>query len=1027
MLSRLISKGTSERGALMIEAIALLGLMTLMSPMIVRQTADRTAEMEEVTIAGQMKTIKEALQNYIEANYQTRAKTLAEANTADAALTITPAELAPYLPSSYLTSSGSSVSLKGNKLMDGFDVGIRAQCTEAAIPGCSPSEANNFCACGTMSGGAISDGSLTSTCACTRYKMTGLVLSKTDSGEEIDDRRAARIASMIGADGGYMRTANMVNAVAAEGEDLAVQMQKILGAQGIWEGDVTKYIPGVTTNKGGKIAATTIYSSGFSGDYLYRRKVDGLPTANSMFTDLDMGGHGQCTDGPSSTGGCNRINNAGGLEVVGGRILIRSRNNPEANDQSLNANTLIGTAGSGDYASIALGTDDSHMKVTGNLEFQAGNQTTAKFTNDEATITLAPSGGRQGDMVLNSSTSALRKFASSTNAQIYSVELTGSSAFLGSFSPSHGSNPDSSFKAQSGSAYIEASGVANINGNSISLNADNDVNVEGFNINMYTDADITADAGGDVMLFANTGTAEIVGNRGAMVLDNNGIIAYGNYTSGTNAPSFSLTPSQFNVNLGGVNSSLPSFLMNSAGIYARAGNMNLSMNNTTLEMTTRASTGYFQMGAGNASVMRNNIVTLNVNHTSGGNISVAGEGTNLPYTIGMLGNSGKVTGTYFQPALIRTGANTYQNPVISRSGHVTVNDNGQMTIPSSISTNINDLNAAVGIDVNVRGGLAPYNTHGKDTAYNRFRVDPAFVSVMNDIKLTSRGGARLSEAMPNYILKGIYELTNSYKSGPWPCQGSTGGDGSCTYQAPYKTPAQLGLSSGGWEFNCTSAPNGGGYNGHPAADCHVYGKIVQFSTYAGSYTECGDDKWCFAHPYLGTVPAPGRSVTTTGGYGVSYQGEIIYGQDEGPCPDGYQAVITVTPTIFELGKLNYVNPEVVNILDNADVLYNPGWQDFNSSNTIETTAMVQSGTKLGVVVDNIVSGNDLQGWRIAMGTVTPTASGYAWNVGGIAANSWSAIAHTYCYFNPERFNMPNMAVNGNVLSSKDNPNLVNMN
>ena len=31
----------NERGALMIEAIALLGLMTLMSPMVVRQTADR--------------------------------------------------------------------------------------------------------------------------------------------------------------------------------------------------------------------------------------------------------------------------------------------------------------------------------------------------------------------------------------------------------------------------------------------------------------------------------------------------------------------------------------------------------------------------------------------------------------------------------------------------------------------------------------------------------------------------------------------------------------------------------------------------------------------------------------------------------------------------------------------------------------------------------------------------------------------------------------------------------------------------
>lgn len=1020
MLSKLISKGTSERGALMIEAIALLGLMTMMSPMIVRQTADRTAEMEEVTIAGQMKTIKEALQNYIEANYQTRAKALADANTADAALPVTAAELAPYLPSSYLNSTGGAVSLKGNKLMDGFDIGIRAQCTEASTPGCSPSESNNFCACGTMSGGAVTDGSLTSTCACTRYKMTGLVLSKTDSGEEIDDRRAARIASMLGADGGFMRTSNMVNAIATEGQDVATEMQKILGAQGIWEGDVTKYISGISTNKGGKIAATTIYSSGFSGDYLYRRKVDGLPTANSMFTDLDMGGHGQCTDGPSSTGGCNRINNAGGLEVVGGRILIRSRNNPEANDQSLNADTLIGTDGAGDYAAIALGADRSHIKVEQNLTFLAGNTSAVHSQVYLGSRSIELNTGDAGLGLYNEDGDTTLRGNSQT------IEFTGNEGIY--------------LNSPNGDLHVRTGYDVDMHANdNILLNAGIDVNivaneqvyVNSNTVEMHTMTDITADAGGDIMLFANNGTAEIVGNNGAMILDEGGIIAYGNYNNGINSPSYALTPSQFNVNLGGVNSNLPSFLMNNAGIYARAGNMNLALNNTEMGLTTTGTTGQFQMGAGNTTTMRNNIILMNVNQASGGNISVAGEGTNLPYTIGLQGNSGKVTGTYFQPELIKTGANTYQNPVISRSGYVSVNDNGQMGIPTSINTNLNDLNAAVGINTAARGGLAPYNTHGTDASYNRFRVDPAFVSVMNDIKLTSRGGARLSEAMPNYILKGIYELTNSYKSGPWPCQGSTGGDGSCSYTAPYKTPAQLGLSSGGWEFNCTSAPNGGGQGGHPAASCNVSGKTVTFSTYAGTYTECGEDKWCFAHPYLGTVPAPGRSVTTTGGYGVNYQGEVIYGQDEGPCPDGYQAVITVTPTIFELGKLNYVNPEVVNILENADVLYNPGWQDFNSSNTIETTAMVQSGTKLGIVVDNIADGTNLRGWRIAMGTVTPTASGYAWNVGGIAANSWSAIAHTYCYFNPERFNMPNMVVrttgSDSVLSTRDNPNLSNMN
>lgn len=44
---------------------------------------------------------------------------------------------------------------------------------------------------------------------------------------------------------------------------------------------------------------------------------------------------------------------------------------------------------------------------------------------------------------------------------------------------------------------------------------------------------------------------------------------------------------------------------------------------------------------------------------------------------------------------------------------------------------------------------------GKDTNY---KVDPAYTSVMKDIILESRGGARLSEILPNYISKGVYSI-----------------------------------------------------------------------------------------------------------------------------------------------------------------------------------------------------------------------------------------------------------------------------
>jgi len=60
-----------------------------------------------------------------------------------------------------------------------------------------------------------------------------------------------------------------------------------------------------------------------------------------------------------------------------------------------------------------------------------------------------------------------------------------------------------------------------------------------------------------------------------------------------------------------------------------------------------------------------------------------------------------------------------------------------------------------------------------DLANNEhFVVDPAYTSTMNDIRLTSRGGVRLSDILPNYILKDqsnrICNMTTA-SAGPTPC------------------------------------------------------------------------------------------------------------------------------------------------------------------------------------------------------------------------------------------------------------------
>ena len=1047
----------NERGALMIEAIALLGLMTMMSPMVVRQTADRTAEMEEVAIAGQMKEIKDALSNWIEANYQEKAKEFSAGNKVDESFAVSAADLAPYLPATYLNGN----QFRGNKLVDGFDVGVRAQCTEVSKDdGTECTVANS---CYTLTNGAIA--AIPAGAKCSRYKMTGVVLSKSDNNEEIDDRRASRIASMIGADGGYMRTKKLVESLygsssggSGSNPDGAVpEMQKIVGSQGMWEGDVTKYIPGVSTNIGGKVAATTIFSSGFSGDYLYRKKVDGLPDANSMFTDLDMGGATECEGD-----GCHKINNAGGLEVVGGKILIRSQNTND--DQGIS---------SGDaFAKIALATDNSHMHVSDSINLSVGASISGNNVNGGTQISLRNGTARMsvydGTALLGTNTSATYLQTNTSGFQLFSgrgggevISKKGSDGYgtlnlqvssgpygYGYSIGNHTLGATTAIKMRGGYANTSVNiainnGVshmnltqqnltANISNNASTMFLDNEV-MEVF-IGKETDSLHSSFAlQRDLAELSINGTASTyLDTERAETIVNNG------------ESSFALhAVDGFTVNIGRIvnNSPMRQMLYNNAGLELFSAE-NISANANAAGALRNGHRISFKILNSTTNAHKNlaEIVAMNAGHYRGQAVAVvAGNTREREPLVAFYGNSGRISGVFFQPERMQYGNNTYGNMVVERA-QVTINENtGLVNNTNGWSTSgINSDTAAVDIEMGALGGTyRPYHAHiAKDYLYNKFRVDPGFTSVMNDIKLTSRGGARLSEALPNYILKGIYELSNSYGSGPWPCSPKTSGQTNCRFAVPYYTRKALGLSSGGWEFNCGGTGDGGSGN-HPivnggggcscsSGSCdgsdgsYSSGKYVTFDYRNGAenstYTECPSGSFCWAHPFLGMVPAPGRWVQyySKSNPTASRKAEKLYAQDEGVCPDGYQAVITVTPTVFELGKVSFVNSNKKP--SDASVAYNPGWQNYTNANIADVTGIMQQATKLGLIVTPVLikdSGGQLAGWQIAMGTVTPVSTdinsdGYIWNAGGIPANSWSAIAHTYCYFNPQRFNMPNM-------------------
>lgn len=119
-----------------------------------------------------------------------------------------------------------------------------------------------------------------------------------------------------------------------------------------------------------------------------------------------------------------------------------------------------------------------------------------------------------------------------------------------------------------------------------------------------------------------------------------------------------------------------------------------------------------------------------------------------------------------------------------------------------------------------------------ENRYDTYMVNPAYTSVMHDIKLTTRGGARLSDILPDFINKGIYVVNNTYEE---------------------KAGDELNFYKSSWN--------------------DLVGK---YTSNTGDITMGESTSW--ASPYLGSVPAP-------------------------QCPPGYGRVITLTPSVFEMGQV----------------------------------------------------------------------------------------------------------------------------
>ena len=60
---------TSQLGSMMIEALAMLALIAMVTPILYRKTAERTTELQDINTAGELRSIIKAVDDYVAANY----------------------------------------------------------------------------------------------------------------------------------------------------------------------------------------------------------------------------------------------------------------------------------------------------------------------------------------------------------------------------------------------------------------------------------------------------------------------------------------------------------------------------------------------------------------------------------------------------------------------------------------------------------------------------------------------------------------------------------------------------------------------------------------------------------------------------------------------------------------------------------------------------------------------------------------------------------------------------------------------
>ena len=895
---RVFDEKKSQAGSLLIEAMAMLGLIAMVTPMLYKKAAERTTELQDINAAGQVRIVMEGIDTYLSDNYNTIV------GLGDGSKTVT-SNCAGATSKTYDFSSGiESVPLEHfcEYLPYGFNASSKTFTNMEVIVKKRDFDDDE------------------------RHDLTALLVTTPAETQVMPILRASRIASMIGTNAGISRTV---------GEQKVIQ-----GVQGIWTIAPADFGLKAEDLKENTIMATSIraISNGNNSgeNVLHRVRMEEEPWLNTMETTLYMG----------DDNAHHNIENVKQMIVTGNGLGEGEK------DQAILLKDGSGLTIEGDGNAI----------IGGNIDVGGDGNVDGKLdVGGDATV-----GGKlgvTGDATIGGHLEAL-------TATITGLLKAGSAEITGSLT------------AGGGNFRVEDAGNTTINAN---LTVEGTSNLKHLVVGEMPDdynSHYILDVNGparfrDEVKFEKPVDMEDLDVKNQLRVGCQQRDAQGNCVGAFNLvadpDSVNILVNNFMVgdpdDLGGFSVADELIKMKADEVYADTPHFavgdgtgtlvvdstgttpNVEVNNATLTVQNDLDTTIFEVNPADKEVKVMNDANFIASSTAGDKIFAI----DTNYTDGTKPDAS----VYVRKGVIEIARN--DDATTDKSG-----PNGYILADRLVSH----------IKVPDNAYQSGYASSSGKTLYDEYQVNPAYTSVMHDIKLITRGGARLSDILPDFINKGIYVLDGTYCVN----KNCTASGGSLNWlMSGNGTPAD----SDSFPLDTSALFNSG------TISTKSYVKSCASSTFK-----------CETSPWLGFVPAP-------------------------TCPPGYLKVATLSPISWAMAQAGHPVKKTSGAANEIELQINRDpnallWPESDSWGTYEgykKALTFQKSTWLNTSFVSVKdSGGTSYGWNAAIGFLYPAkdyqtyanqiglGSSWAnddviWNLFEVWNKQIVGISNVYCYFN----------------------------